>query len=70
MSRGEGGSVDDRTLTETADGCRALLAAIRAGELTCSPAQRNRLEGTLVTLEALARHEGQPDVPPGSPSSP
>jgi hypothetical protein len=51
---GEGGSVDDRTVAEVAVSMRALLAAIDAGELSCSTAQRHRLQGAVVTLEALA----------------
>lgn len=51
---GEGGSVDDKTVTEVTVSMRRLLAAINAGELTCPPASRHRLEGAAVTLEALA----------------
>lgn len=50
----EGGSVDDRTVAEVAVSMRRLLAAITAGELTCPPASRHRLEGAVVALEALA----------------
>jgi hypothetical protein len=32
---------------------RAVLAAIDAGELSCSAAYRNRLQGAVVALEAL-----------------
>jgi hypothetical protein len=51
---GEGGSVDDRTVGEVAACVRRLLAAIHAGELTCPPTSRHRLEGAVVALEALA----------------
>jgi hypothetical protein len=50
--RGEGGSVDDKTVAEVAVSMRCLLAAINAGQLTCPPASRHRLEGAVVTLEA------------------
>lgn len=56
--RGEGGSVDDRTVAEVAVSMRSLLAAIERGELSCSAAQRHRLQGAVVTLEALA---GRPE---------
>lgn len=52
---GRGGSVDDRTVAEAADGVRRILAAIDAGELSCSAAYRNRLQGAVVALESLAR---------------
>jgi hypothetical protein len=51
---GEGGSVDERTAAEVAVSMRRLLASIEAGELSCSAAQRHRLQGAVVTLEALA----------------
>lgn len=51
---GEGGTVDDRTLTEIAGSMRRMLGAIEAGELTCSAAQRHRFQGVVVALEALA----------------
>lgn len=51
---GEGGSVGDKTVAEVAVSMRRLLAAIEAGELSCSAAYRNRLQGAVVTLEALA----------------
>ena len=35
----------------------AVLAAIDAGELSCSPAYRNRLQGAVVALESLARSD-------------
>lgn len=52
---GRGGSMDDRTMAEAADGVRRILAAIDAEELSCSAAHRNRLQGALVALESLAR---------------
>lgn len=54
MSRGEGGSVDDRTVAEVAASMRRLLGAIDVGELSCSPAYRNRLQGAVVALESIA----------------
>jgi hypothetical protein len=51
---GEGGSIDDCTVAEVAASMRKLLAAIHAGELSCPPASRHRLEGAVVALEALA----------------
>lgn len=51
---GEGGGVDDVTVAEVATSMRRLLAAINAGELTCPPASRHRLEGAVVALEALS----------------
>ncbi len=63
---GEGGTVDDRTVAEVAEGTRRLLAAIKAGELTCSAAYRNRLEGAVVALEALVSDHTAVTRPPGS----
>lgn len=60
---GEGGSVDDKTVAEVAAGVRSLLAAIEAGELSCSAAQRHRLQGAVVTLEALAGRPGNGRMP-------
>jgi hypothetical protein len=66
---GEGGRVDDRTMAESAGGVRRILAAIDAGELSCSAAYRNRLQGAVVALESLARQQPQIDgAVPGSPS--
>jgi hypothetical protein len=56
-NHGEGGSVDDRTVAEAAGGVRRVLAAIDAGELSCSAAYRNRLQGAVVALEGLARND-------------
>ena len=36
--------MDDRTVAEVAISMRRLLGAINAGELTCPPASRHRLE--------------------------
>jgi hypothetical protein len=36
---------------------RAVLAAIDAGELSCSAAYRNRLQGAVVALESLTRSD-------------
>jgi hypothetical protein len=51
---GEGGSVDDRTVVGAAGGVRRILAAIDAGELACSAAYRNQLQGAVVALESVA----------------
>jgi hypothetical protein len=51
---GEGGSVDDRTVAEVAEGMWTLLAAVHDGRLECPPARRHRLEGAAVALETLA----------------
>lgn len=52
--RGEGGSVDDKTIAEVAVSMRSLLTAIVEGRLTCPPASRHRVEGMVVALEAMA----------------
>lgn len=52
---GEGGSVDDGTVSEVAEGMRSLLAAIDARQMSCSAAYRNRLQGAVVALESLVR---------------
>jgi hypothetical protein len=49
--------VDDRTVAEAAWGVRRILAAIDAGELSCSAAYRNRLQGAVVALESLVRDD-------------
>lgn len=49
---GEGGSVDDKTVAEVVVSMRRLLTVINAGELTCPPANRHRLEDAVATLEA------------------
>jgi hypothetical protein len=59
---GEGGSVDDRTVAEAAAGVHRILAAIDAGELACSAAYRNRLQGAVVALDSVAA--GSTDYPP------
>jgi len=51
---GVGGSVDDLTIAEVAAGARRLLTAVESGELSCSAAFRNRLQGAVLALEALA----------------
>lgn len=62
---GEGGSVDDRTVAEVAVSMRRLLAAIDAGELVCSAAYRNRLQGAVVALDALAGRQAGSERRPG-----
>lgn len=51
---GEGGSVDVRMVAETAVSLRRLLAAIDAGKLAASEAQRASLAGALDALGQLA----------------
>lgn len=46
--------MDDRTVAEVAVSMRLLLSAVTAGELTCPPASRHRLEGMVVALEAMS----------------
>jgi hypothetical protein len=55
MARGEGGTVDDRTIEEVAEGVRALLVAVDAGEIEVTVAQRAYLEGTVDTLTAISK---------------
>lgn len=47
----------------------AVLTAIDAGELSCSAAYRNRLQGAVLALESLAREAQTDGAAPGSPSS-
>ena len=51
---GVGGSVNDKTIGEVLAGLRSLLTAIDEGRMSCSPAYRNRLQGAVLALEALA----------------
>jgi hypothetical protein len=46
--------VDDLTLVDVVGSMRRLLAAIDAGQLSCSAAYRNRLQGAVVALDVLA----------------
>jgi hypothetical protein len=41
-------------VAEVADGLRALLADLEAGELSCSAAMRHRIEGAVLALEVIA----------------
>lgn len=51
--------MDDRMVAEVAVSMRKLLGSVAAGELTCPPASRHRLEGMVVALEAIsARTQG------------
>ena len=43
---------------------RAVLAVIEAGELSCSPAYRNRLQGAVVALDSLAAGQAGAAAPP------
>jgi hypothetical protein len=47
-------------LAEAAAVLRAVLDQVDAGELTMSGPSRRRLEGAVVTLEALASSSGEP----------
>jgi hypothetical protein len=58
---GEGGSVHDKTAPAVAASMRRLLAAIDAGEMSCSKGYRRHLQGAVVALEAMARG-GQADA--------
>jgi hypothetical protein len=64
---GEGGSVHDNAAPAVAASMRRLLAAIDAGEMSCSKGYRTQLQGAVVALEAMARC-GQADAA-GSRSS-
>jgi hypothetical protein len=58
---GEGGSVHDKVVPEVAASMRRLLAAIDAGEMSCSKGYRRQLQSVVVALEAMARC-GQADA--------
>lgn len=47
-------------LASAVNSLRAVLAAIDAGELSCSTAYRNRVQGAVVALEALAQGPADP----------
>jgi hypothetical protein len=51
---GEGGSVDDRTVTEVIRGLRALVEAIDEGRIEATDAQRAYLAGAVDTLVAVS----------------
>ncbi len=55
-------AVDRTDVEQTAAALRALLADAEEGELPCSPATRNRIEGAALALEQLtaARSGGRP----------
>ena len=57
---GEGGSVDDKTVAEVIEGLRALLAAIDAGKVAASEAQRAYLAGAADALDAIAGDRSEP----------
>lgn len=59
--KGDGSWVEDRTATEVAVSMRALLAATNAGEMSCSAAYRNRLQGAVMAIESVAA--GSPATP-------
>jgi hypothetical protein len=51
---GEGGSVDDKTVPEVIEGLRALLAAIDAGRIEATDAQRAYLVGAIDALTVIS----------------
>ncbi|MGH3671637.1 MAG: hypothetical protein ACRDSH_13550 [Pseudonocardiaceae bacterium] len=59
--------MDDRTVAEAAAGMRSVMAAIDVGQLSCSAAYRNRLQGAVVALESLTGVDQMGvTAPPGS----
>jgi hypothetical protein len=54
MRGGEGGSVADLSVPEVIGGLRALLAAIDAGRIEATDAQRAYLAGAVDTLTAIS----------------
>jgi hypothetical protein len=50
-----GEQISHRDVMTATGSLRAVLAAIDAGELSCSAAYRNRLQGAVAALESLAR---------------
>ncbi len=53
---GEGGSVRDKAAPEVAASMRRLLAAIDAGQMSCSKGYRTQLHGAIVVLEAMTQY--------------
>lgn len=51
---GEGGSVDDRSVPEVIEGLRSLLAAIDAGRIEATDAQRAYLQGAVDSLTVIS----------------
>ncbi|MCA1707633.1 MAG: hypothetical protein LC808_31930 [Actinobacteria bacterium] len=58
---GEGGRMRDKAAPEVAASMRGLLAAIDAGQMSCSKGYRRQLQAAVVALEAMARC-GQADA--------
>ena len=52
--RGEGGTVDDRTVPEVIEGLRAITGAIDDGRIEATAVQRAYLEGAIDTLTAVS----------------
>lgn len=50
--------LDRADLADSVASLRAVLTAVDAGELSCSAAYRNRLQGAVVALECLTRDAG------------
>jgi hypothetical protein len=48
-----------REAAESAVQLRAVLAEVEAGELTCSTAERRRIEGAAIALETQSREADQ-----------
>ena len=65
---GGGGSRHDKAASEVAASMRRLLAAIDAGQMSCSKGYRRQLHDAIVALEAMARC-GQADAVTASRSS-
>lgn len=58
MSLDMSGAAVRELAAETAGQLRTLLAEIKAGDLTCSAAYRNRVEGAVLALETLIGERG------------
>jgi len=59
---GEGGTVDDRSVTEAAVSLRTLLDAIDSGGVAASEVQRAYLTGAAETLDELAGGRSEPSL--------
>lgn len=51
----------DPRVAEAAEATAALIAAVRAGEVTASPATLHRLEGALIALQLVGEGRFDPD---------
>lgn len=59
---GEGGSADDRTVAEVAEGLRALLEAIDAGRIEATDAQRAYLQGAVDSLVVISERSARDNL--------